>query len=221
MAGETITATATTVNDGEHQPLSVRLQGILQHESPDEKLTINFFLERTEGRGLYLVFVLLALLSIYLPGVSVVLGLVLMSLAVALAFERRPRLPKFIGEKALPKSAMNKVLRASVRVLRFLEKMVKPRRTPWMSWRVPKMVNALIIAWLALLLALPLPPLPVPFTNSIPGYSIILMAVAMMEEDGVMIWVGYAAFAFTTAYFALSFHLIWATLVRLIHSLAK
>lgn len=218
MATETnITA---TVNNG-HQPLSVRLQGILDHESVREKLTLNFLLEQTEGRSLFLVLILLALPSIYLPGISVALGLVITFLAIALAFERQARLPRFIGDYALPKAAMNKVLRASVRLLRFIEKMVKPRRTRWMAWRAPKSINALIIAWMAFLLALPIPPVPVPFTNMFPGYAIVLMSVAMMEEDGVMIWLGYAASAFTTAYFAFFFTLISATLLKLVHSLAK
>jgi hypothetical protein len=214
-------AISTAGVNAQHQPLSESLQGILQHESAREKLTLNFLLEHTEGRGLYLVFVLLALPSVYLPGVSVALGLVVMFLALALAFERRPRLPKFVGDHALPKSAMNKVLRASVRLLRFIEKMVKPRRTRWMAWRAPKSMNALIIAWMAFLLALPIPPVPVPFTNLFPGYSVVLMAVAMMEEDGVMIWLGYAASAWTTAYFVFFFGFISATMVKLIHSLAK
>ena len=219
MATE-VTTTAV-VNAQQHQPLSASLQGILQHESARDKLTLNFLLEQTEGRGLYLVFVLLALPSVYLPGVSVALGLVLMFLALLLAFERPMRLPKFVGDHALPKAAMNKVLKASVRLLRFIEKIVKPRRTPWMSWRAPRTINALIVAWMAFLLALPIPPVPVPFTNMFPGYSIVLIAVAMMEEDGVMIWIGYAASAWTTAYFVFFFGIISATLVKLIHSLPK
>jgi hypothetical protein len=225
MATETRTTTAAGVSTHQHQPLSQSLQGILDHEAAAEKLTLNFLLEQTEGRGLYLVFVLLALPSVYLPGVSVALGLVLMFLALALAFERPARLPRFIGDQALPKAAMKKVLAASVSLLRFIEKLVKPRRTPWMSWRAPRTINAMVIAWMAFLLALPLPPLPVPFTNLFPGYSIVLMAVAMMEEDGVMIWLGYAAAASTTAYFILSFGLISATLVeitrKVIHSRSK
>jgi hypothetical protein len=216
------TETNTTATVGEaHQPLSAALQAILDHESVRERLTLNFLLEQTEGRSLFLVLILLALPSVYLPGISVAFGLVMMFLAIALAFERPARLPKFIGDHALPKAAMNKVLRTSVRLLRFIEKMVKPRRTPWMKWRAPKTINALIIAWMAFLLALPIPPVPVPFTNMLPGYAIVLMAVAMMEEDGVMIWIGYAASAFTTAYFAFFFTLISATLVKVIHSLAK
>lgn len=203
-----------------HQPLSARLQGILDHESTREKLTLNLLLQQTEGRGLYLVIILLALPAVSLPGFSVVLGLIVLFLALGMAFERTPRLPKFLGDRSLPKSAINTVLRASVRLLRLLEKMVKPRRTPWMAWRVPKSINSIVIAWLAFLLALPLPPVPVPFTNLLPGYSIVLMAVAMMEEDGVMIWVGYAASGFTTAYFLFFFTIISATLVKVIHSLA-
>ncbi len=214
-------AAAVVCVNAHHQPLSASLQSILEHESAKEKLTLNFLLEQTEGRGLYLVFVLLALPSVYLPGMSVALGIVIMFLALALAFEKPPRLPKFVGDKALPKTAMNKVLRTSVRLLRFIEKMVKPRRTPWMTWRATKSINAFIIAWLAFLLALPIPPVPVPFTNLFPGYSIVLMAVTMMEEDGVMIWVGYAASAATTTYFVLSFGVIYATLGTVIKSLTK
>jgi hypothetical protein len=207
--------------DASHQPLSVSLQEILEHGSVGERLTLNLFLEQTAGRSLYLVFVVLALPSIYLPGISVVFGLVITFMALALAFERRPRLPKFIGDRTLPKSAMKTVVRGSVRLLRFIEKMVKPRRTPWMAWRAPRSINALIIAWMAFLLALPLPPLPVPFTNLLPGYAIIFMAVAMMEEDGVLIWLGYAASVGTTIYFVVFFGLISATLVKLIQSFAK
>ncbi len=47
--------TTVTVNTQQHQPLSDRLQGILQHESARDKLTLNFLLEQTEGRGLFLV----------------------------------------------------------------------------------------------------------------------------------------------------------------------
>lgn len=202
-----------------HQPLSQSLQGILGREADTEKLTLNLLLKQTEGRGLYLVLILLSIMAVGLPGVSVLLGVVLMLLSLALALERNAHLPKFLGDRTLPKPAIKTVLRASVRILRLIEKMVKPRRTPWMAWRVPKMVNGLIMAWLAFLLALPLPPVPVPFTNFFPGYSIVLVAVAMMEEDGVMIWVGYAASAWTTFYFLFFFGLISATLLRLIHSM--
>ena len=86
-----------------------------------------------------------------------------------------------------------------MKFLRFVEKLIKPRKTRWLAapWAVS--ANALLMTYLGCLLALPFPPLP-PFTNSLPAYSLILVAVSTMEEDGVMIWVGYAATIATTIY---------------------
>jgi hypothetical protein len=49
-------------------------------------------------------------------------------------------------------------------------------------------LHALLMVWLAALLMLPL---PVPFTNSLPGYSIIVVSACLMERDGRVIFVGY------------------------------
>jgi hypothetical protein len=49
---------------------------------------------------------------------------------------------------------------------------------------------------MALLLSLPFPGIP-PFTSSLPCYDVILIAASMMEEDGVLIWFGYAMAAAT------------------------
>jgi len=204
-----------------HLPLSASLQEILEHEAAREKLTLNFLLEQTEERGLYLVMVLLCLpflAPVSLPGMSVVFGLVILFLTLRLAVELPPRLPKFIGDRSLPHDKMKTVLRTSVRLLRWLEKLVRPRRTNWMTWQVARSANALIIAFMAFLLALPLPPIP-PGTNMFPSYTIIFLSVSMMEEDGVMIWVGYAAALATTIYFMLIAGFVSASLVKVFHSL--
>lgn len=204
-----------------HLPLSVSLQEILEHKAAREKLTLNFLLEQTEGRGLYLVMILLCLpfvTFIPLPGASVVFGLVIGFLALRLAFELPPRLPKFIGDRSLPPEKMKTVLRASVKLLRLLEKLVRPRRTNWLTWQAARSGNALLIALMAFLMALPLPPIP-PLTNMLPSYAIILLALSMMEEDGVMIWLGYAMSAGTTLYFLFIAGFIVSYLTKGIHSL--
>ena len=194
--------------DSSHQPLSVSLQDIVGRAK--DRLTLNYLLDHTEGRGLYLVMILLCLpfvTPVSIPGTSVVLGSMIMVLAFGLAMGWAHRLPNFIGGKTLPPERMAKVMRASLGLLRFLERFVRPRRTSWMSWRVARGGNALLIAFMAFLLALPLPPLP-PCTNMFPSYAIIFLAVSMMEEDGLMIWVGYAAALGTVIYFWLMANLI-------------
>ena len=72
-----------------------------------------------------------------------------------------------------------------------------------MTWRIARLGHALLVAFLAFLLALPLPSPPFLGSNALPCYGIILMAVSMMEEDGVMIWFGYLASIIATLYFAI------------------
>ena len=62
--------------------------------------------------------------------------------------------------------------------------------------------RALLIALLAFLLALPLPSAPFFPTNGLPAYAIILLAAAMMEDDGVLVWFGYALALATIVFFA-------------------
>jgi hypothetical protein len=177
-----------------HEPLSQRLLQIIEAKSTSEGITLNQLLERTEGRGFYLVVILLSLpfiVPVSIPGVSTVLGLSVSLLSLKLAFGAQPRLPKFMGNRRLSPQVQKKVLQGSVKFLRFVEKLVKPRRTPWMTTRPARFVNAMLMALMGLFLAMPFPPLP-PLTNALPCYSIILLAVSMMEEDGVTIWFAYA-----------------------------
>lgn len=188
-----------------HEPLSEKLTQILETKSGAESLTLNKLIVTTEGRGLYLVVILLSLpfiVPISLPGVSTVLGLTIALLCFRLAFRLPPRLPKFMGERPLPPDLQRKVLAGSVRFLKLVEKLVKPRRTKWMTARWAHCGNALLMTLMALFLAMPFPPLP-PFTNSLPCYAIILLAASMMEEDGVLIWFGYAVALGTIIYLGL------------------
>ena len=97
---------------------------------------------------------------------------------------------------------MERFLKAALWVVRRIEKVIKPRRTGWMQWPAARTVNAGVIAFMGVMLALPLPPV-IPFSNSFPAYAIIVLAASTMEEDGITIWVGYALAVGTVIYFAL------------------
>ena len=185
-----------------HEPLSIKLAQIVAATPNGQAITINQLLERTEGRGFYLVIVLLALpfiVPVSLPGVSTLLGFSITLLSLRLALGKKARLPKFLGDRAFSPENQQRVLKGSLRFLRFIERLVKPRRTPWMTTRPARFLNALLMAFMGMLLALPFPPLP-PLTNSLPCYTIILLAVSMMEEDGVTIWIAYAVGLGTVVY---------------------
>lgn len=198
--------------------LSEKLAQLLEANSSPDGISLNHLLERTDGRGFYLVVILLALpfiIPMAIPGVSTVLGLSVALLSLKLAFGVAPRLPKVMGNRRLSPDFQKKVLRGSVKIVRIVEKFAQPRRTPWMTTRAARFVNALLMAFMGLLLALPFPPLP-PLTNTLPCYCIILLAASMMEEDGVMIWFAYLLSLGTVVYLALNIFVIFEAVKKAI-----
>lgn len=202
-------------------PLSQEFARLLDEQSGAENRTLNQIIERTEGRGIFLVMILLCLPFAPLfsiPGSSSLLGFALAVLGVRCARRQALLLPRCIGNRPLKPRTRRAMLSGGVKVLRLLEKGVRPRRTRWMSWPAVHVWNSVLIVWMAVLLALPL---AIPFTNTAPAYAIMLLAASMMEGDGVLIWVGYASVAGTMAYFV-----VWAEVIakhfhQWIHTLAQ
>jgi hypothetical protein len=185
----------------QHEPLSARLRRVAADPGAT---TLNALMERTEGRGIYLVILLLSLpfaTPVPLPGLSNVFGLVLLWLALRMALGRPARLPRVLGARELAPETMARVVRGSVRLLGWVERWVKPRRSGWMRLRPVRVLHALLLALLALLLTLPVPP-PILFTNTLPALAIVLLAACMMERDGRMVFVAYLAALGTCGYFA-------------------
>ena len=206
-----------------HEPLSQSLEKFLSGRDPTSGVTLNELLERTEGRGIYLLIVVLSLpfvIPVSIPGFSTVFGAVIFVLAVRMALGLPPHLPKVFGQRSLSPTTQKKLLTGSVRLLRFIEKGVKPRKTQWLAWRAARFSNALLMTFMAVLLALPIPPL-IPFTNSFPCYAIILVAVSMMEEDGVLIWAGYAMSLVAVVYLGVMGEVIVTHLGKWIQSLVQ
>ena len=190
---------------GSHRKLSEMIADLVV-ERVDAPLTLNRMLDRMEGRGIYLVIIVLAapfVVPVSLPGLSTVIGGIMILLLMGILLGRRARLPHFFGDRIFPASIQRRLLGGSVRFLRWIEKFVRPRQTRWLRWRTVEVINALILMTLAFLLALPLPSPPFFLSNSIPGYAIILLAASIMEEDGWLIWLGYGAAAVNVVFFTL------------------
>jgi hypothetical protein len=206
-----------------HEPLSQSLAQIVTDPAAPAGITLNRLLEKTEGRGLYLVVMLLCVpfvVPVSLPGLSTVMGAIICLMALRLAFGKSPRLPKMLGERKLPASVQGKVLGGSIKFLRFLERFVRPRRTQWLKWRWARFANCCCIVLLALLLALPLPSPPFFFSNSIPSYGIILLAASMLEEDGVLIWVAYGVVVANLVFFVVIGEVIVQVILKSWHGLS-
>jgi hypothetical protein len=47
--------------------------------------------------------------------------------------------------------------------------------------------------------------LPIPFTNSIPAWAVLLLAIGMMEKDGLFVLFGHLTALFTWVFIGLTF----------------
>ncbi len=139
------------------------------------------------------------ILPIPLPGVSMPFGIMIMIFGGALATGWDPYLPKRLLDRPLPGDTVRKLSRSASKVFRKAEKYLKPR----LDWAISNPVlHALaggLIAFSGLLLALPLPP----GTNAPPALCILLLAAALLERDGLMLFFGFAAFLGNVAFFAI------------------
>jgi hypothetical protein len=190
--------------------LSQKLANILEGQPSSGTLTLNELLTRTEGRGLFMVIIVLCLpfiAPVSVPGMSTPFGTAIIILVSRLLLGKKAQLPKRIGDRALPPGIKRVLSRGGLKFLRFVEKAVRPRETQWMSRLTARHFNAYLLTFMAFLLALPLPPIP-PFTNAFPSYTIILLSASMMEEDGVLIWAGYGASIITIIYFSVCAEII-------------
>jgi hypothetical protein len=159
-------------------------------------------IEGAGGRGLYLFMILFSLpfvSPIPLPALSNVFGVAVTIVSFRLAFRLPPRLPSFLRNRQISRERMEKFLRRTAATLRAVEKVVKPRYGGWMELRTARFINAMLLALMGIMLALPLPPV-LPFSHSLPCWAIILIALAVMERDGILIWLGYAMAIVTFVY---------------------
>jgi hypothetical protein len=193
-----------------HLPLSQSLETMLLGLSNQSSITLNDILRRTEGRGIFLVMILMCLpfvTPVSIPGVSSLSGAVVMVLSLRMVFSLPAWLPRVIGEHRLNPAHQKRFLSGSVKVLKFIEKVAHPRGGAWLSWPGVFSGNMLLIAFMAFLLALPI---LLPFTNTLPAYAILFLSVSVMEDDGRLIWLGYGTVLATLIYFGCMAGVIWA-----------
>lgn len=172
------------------EPLSVLLGRIL--EGAGGPVTLSALMERTGGRGRFVLIILLCLpftTPVPLPGISSVIGIAIAWLVLLGAGNRPARLPGWLGRRTLSTESLKGILAVSRRLVERLERVVHPRRSEWLTTRWSRWMHAGLMVLLAVLLTLPL---PIPFTNAAPAYALILLSLCLMERDGRLIFAAYA-----------------------------
>jgi hypothetical protein len=156
----------------------------------DKALTLAEVEQALRGRGPAILLILLALpfCFVAIPGLSMPFGIAICLIGARLAIGRKPWLPHFVMHRRLSTARSTQLLTGAIKVARQLEKFVRPRLA--FLHAGPGMLRliglGIVIASLGLML-----PLPIPFSNSIPAWAVVLLAIGMMEKDGLCVLLGH------------------------------
>lgn len=185
-------------------PTSALLDGLLR-DANAERVTLGWLLDGLGDRSFGLVMLLLALLGA-MPGASAIVAPLLVILAVQMMLGHAgPVFPRRIAERSVPTQALARVLGRAVPVLRAIEGFVHPRwPTPFGATK--RGVGLVVVVLGVLLLA------PIPLSNVPPALAIALLAIAWLEEDGILLCIALAASALLLAIAAGA---VWQTMGEL------
>jgi hypothetical protein len=192
----------TTSQSAYQSHLSTDLE-LLQARTKGKSLTLGELKQALKGRGSAMLLILLALpfCFIAIPGLSIPFGIAIGLLGVCLVIGREPWLPRFIMHRRLSTTRLAQLLTGAIKVARQLEKFVRPRLA--FLHTGPGMLRliglGIVIAGLALML-----PLPIPFSNTIPAWAVVLLAIGMMEKDGLCVLLGHLTAIATWAFIGLT-----------------
>ncbi|GAA6119222.1 exopolysaccharide biosynthesis protein [Acidovorax sp. FG27] len=177
--------------------------------TPGDSVTLRTMIERSGREGMLLVCALATLpflIPVSIPGVSTVFGAAIVLLAGALFMNRLPWLPRRVLDRPLDTARLVPVLRKGARLVGRIDHWVRPR-WPAMTAGALRRLNCAAIVFGGLLLMAPLG--PIPFSNTAPAVGILLLAVGLLQRDGLFVLLGYLGLVLSVAYFGVLGYLAW------------
>ena len=167
---------------------------------PDEVLKLKDLLSGL-GRRAFGMLLFIASLPAFIPipiGGAISGPLVVLIGAQLLIGLRKPWLPAFIGNRGPHRHALVKFDKIIAPWLRRLEHLIKPRLPGVLDHRAATIFTGLLMLLLGLLLSL-----PIPFTNFLFGGLLLMYALALLERDGALMLVSWAAGAVSIGFFGI------------------
>ena len=127
------------------------------------------------------------------PGVSGILGVPLIYLSFQMMLARVAWLPKIVGGRGMSRDRFAQLVERLAPPLARAERLLRPRWQVFVNHSAERVLGGICLT-LALVLAL-----PIPFGNMLPALAICLIALGVLERDGVWVVVGTATGVFAVA----------------------
>ncbi len=169
----------------ERKKLSHMLEAIAQDPSRD-RVSVDDIIKAMDARAfgaLLLIFGFPNALPAP-PGTSGILGLPLLYLSSQMMLGRAPWLPKLIAARSMTRSDFGHLVERVTPWLGWADRFMAPRLQFLVDPRAEKLLGAFCLI-LSMVLVL-----PIPLGNMLPAFAICLIALGVLERDGLWIMIG-------------------------------
>lgn len=101
----------------------------------------------------------------------------------------------------------NILIRVCLTIVRWCQKFSRPRYTSWVSGVKGQRAGGLTILIAGLLMAIPF--FGIPLNNLLPALAILFVCLGELEQDGLMVFIGFGWLVLTVIYFIIIFVAAW------------
>lgn len=180
--------------------ISTRLDQ-LAAETNGRDVTLSWILTHLNERafGLFLLFLALPCCIPFLYGVPQIVALPMMFVSVQILLGRgMPWLPEKLGQRSISSAGLTGLAERAGPWLRRIEAVSRPRLSALTRAPADRIVGLALVLFSASILV------PLPGTNTVPGFAVVIVAMGLLQRDGILVilggmigtaWIGTLIFA--------------------------
>jgi len=175
-----------TAQSFDAMPISRRLYKLAE-DAEGETVTLNWILTQLHERafGLFLLILALPCCIPFLYGIPQIVALPLMFVAAQILLGRTsPWLPARLGARDISKSGLHSLAERARPWLEKVEALSRPRLAALTHAPLDRVVGVALVLFSASILV------PLPGTNTVPGFAVVLVAMGLLQRDGILVLVG-------------------------------
>lgn len=155
--------------------------------APEDGYTLREIFDKLDesafGAGLFLLALPCCIPFLY--GVPQVVSLPMMALAGQMALgHEQPWLPDALGSRKIDRKGLDAMAKGGRKWLGWVENFSKPRLTMITGPRSERIIGLVLCLFCASILV------PLPMTNTVPGFAVALAAFGLINRDGVLVVIG-------------------------------
>ncbi|MEL7025815.1 MAG: exopolysaccharide biosynthesis protein [Pseudomonadota bacterium] len=159
----------------------------LATSTEDENVTLDWVLGQLHERafGLFLLVLALPCCIPFLYGLPQIVSLPLMFVSAQILIGRStPWLPKRLGARSVSTSGLKNLSDRARPWLERIEAVSHPRLTVLTRPPVDRFVGLALVLFSASILV------PLPGTNTVPGFAVVVIAMGLLQRDGILVLLG-------------------------------